>query len=182
MGDNLELPQGTLDLLILRTVSLEPQHGWAIAERIQQISSDVLRLQQGSLYPALHRLERKDPTLEKPSPSRRCATVGRSSDEGGEARMFGPARRRSRKNSWRRKTSPESKVVAQMPDGRFDPVPFRAIGIGDRRSLLGAPGGGVAGRAIAAYLGQGWAWRASCLNYQHYHEGQMPFVCNLVFR
>lgn len=59
MGDNLELPQGTLDLLILRTVSLEPQHGWAIAERIQQISSDVLRIQQGSLYPALHRLERK---------------------------------------------------------------------------------------------------------------------------
>lgn len=60
MGEQrIELPQGTLDLLILRTVALEPQHGWAISERIQQISSDVLRVQQGSLYPALHRLERK---------------------------------------------------------------------------------------------------------------------------
>jgi len=55
----LELPQGTLELLILRTVALEPQHGWAISERIQQLSSDLLRVKQGSLYPALHRLERK---------------------------------------------------------------------------------------------------------------------------
>ncbi len=55
----IELPQGTLDLLILQTLVLEPQHGWAISERIQQISSDVLRIQQGSLYPALHRLERR---------------------------------------------------------------------------------------------------------------------------
>ena len=56
---SLDLPQGTLDLLILKTVALEPQHGWAIAQRIQQISSDVLCVQQGSLYPALHRLERR---------------------------------------------------------------------------------------------------------------------------
>src|SRR4051795_11652620 len=56
---SIDLPQGTLDLLILRTLSLEPLHGWAISERIQQISSDVLRVQQGSLYPALHRLERR---------------------------------------------------------------------------------------------------------------------------
>jgi transcriptional regulator len=56
---SLDLPQGTLDLLILKTVALEPQHGWAIGQRIQQISSDVLRVQQGSLYPALHRLERR---------------------------------------------------------------------------------------------------------------------------
>lgn len=55
----MDLPQGTLDLLILRTLALEPQHGWAVSERIQQISSDVLRVQQGSLYPALHRLERR---------------------------------------------------------------------------------------------------------------------------
>ncbi len=55
----LDLPQGTLDLLILKTLALEPQHGWAISERIQQISSDVLKIQQGSLYPALHRLERR---------------------------------------------------------------------------------------------------------------------------
>src|ERR1700733_14721030 len=56
---SIDLPQGTLDLLILRTLSLEPLHGWAFSERIQQISSDVLRVQQGSLYPALHRLERR---------------------------------------------------------------------------------------------------------------------------
>lgn len=55
----IDLPQGTLDLLILRTIALEPQHGWAISERIHQISSEVLLVQQGSLYPALHRLERR---------------------------------------------------------------------------------------------------------------------------
>src|ERR1041385_2350069 len=55
----IDLPQGTLDLLILKTLALEPQHGWGISERIQQISSDVLQIQQGSLYPALHRLERR---------------------------------------------------------------------------------------------------------------------------
>jgi PadR family transcriptional regulator PadR len=55
----LDMPQGTLDLLILKTIALEPQHGWAISQRIQQVSSDVLRVQQGSLYPALHRLERR---------------------------------------------------------------------------------------------------------------------------
>jgi PadR family transcriptional regulator PadR len=53
----LDLLQGTLDLLILRTLQTGPQHGWAISERIQQISQDVLRVNQGSLYPALHRLE-----------------------------------------------------------------------------------------------------------------------------
>jgi PadR family transcriptional regulator, regulatory protein PadR len=55
----IDLPQGTLDLLILRTLSPAPQHGWAISERVQQISGDVLQIQQGSLYPALHRLERR---------------------------------------------------------------------------------------------------------------------------
>ncbi len=53
----LDLLQGTLDLLILRTLLAGPQHGWAISERIQQVSEDVLRVNQGSLYPALHRLE-----------------------------------------------------------------------------------------------------------------------------
>ena len=57
--ERIDLPQGTLDLLILRTLSLGPQHGWAISERVQQLSSDVLQIQQGSLYPALHRLERR---------------------------------------------------------------------------------------------------------------------------
>lgn len=57
MGKPTDLVQGTLDLLILKTVSLEPMNGWAIAKRITQISNDVLQVQQGSLYPALHRLE-----------------------------------------------------------------------------------------------------------------------------
>jgi len=57
--ERLELPQGTLDLLILQTLSLGPQHGWAISERVQQVSSDALQVRQGSLYPALHRLERR---------------------------------------------------------------------------------------------------------------------------
>jgi transcriptional regulator len=55
----LDLPQGTLDLLILKTHAPEPRHGWAVAQRIAQMSSEVLQVQQGSLYPALHRLERK---------------------------------------------------------------------------------------------------------------------------
>ena len=59
MGKPSDLVQGTLDLLILKTISLEPKHGWAIAKRIQQISGEVLQVQQGSLYPALHRLEHK---------------------------------------------------------------------------------------------------------------------------
>ncbi|HTM04408.1 MAG TPA: PadR family transcriptional regulator [Vicinamibacterales bacterium] len=57
MSDQTDVLQGTLDLLILRTISLEPMHGWAIGQRIQQISDELLRVQQGSLYPALHRLE-----------------------------------------------------------------------------------------------------------------------------
>src|ERR1700691_2713819 len=60
MGNpRIDLPQGTLDLLILKTLALGSQHGWAISERVQQVSSDVLQIQQGSLYPALHRLERR---------------------------------------------------------------------------------------------------------------------------
>ena len=59
MGKPSDLIQGTLDLLILKTVALEPKHGWAIGKRIQQISNDVLQITQGSLYPALHRLEQQ---------------------------------------------------------------------------------------------------------------------------
>lgn len=58
-NERIDLPQGTMDLLILRTLALGPQHGWAISERVQQVSSDALQIQQGSLYPALHRLERR---------------------------------------------------------------------------------------------------------------------------
>lgn len=59
MGKPTDLVQGTLDLLILKTLSLEALHGWAVAKRIQQISGEVLQVQQGSLYPALHRLEQQ---------------------------------------------------------------------------------------------------------------------------
>ncbi|MEO8635732.1 MAG: PadR family transcriptional regulator [Gemmatimonadales bacterium] len=57
--ERLELPQGTLDLLILKALTLGPQHGWAISERLQQVSRSSLQIPQGSLYPALHRLERR---------------------------------------------------------------------------------------------------------------------------
>ena len=59
MSKPTDLVQGTLDLLILKTIALGPAHGWAIAQRIRQVSKEVLQVQQGSLYPALHRLEQK---------------------------------------------------------------------------------------------------------------------------
>lgn len=59
MDDRLDLPQGTLDLLILKTLSLGAQHGWAISERLHQVSRATLQVPQGSIYPALHRLERR---------------------------------------------------------------------------------------------------------------------------
>lgn len=59
MTKPIDLVQGTVDMLILKTVALEPQHGWAIAQRIRQISNDVLQVKQGALYPALHRLEQQ---------------------------------------------------------------------------------------------------------------------------
>src|SRR6476661_5025999 len=58
-SERLDLPQGTLDLLILKALSLGPQHGWAISERLHQVSRATLQVPQGSLYPALHRLERR---------------------------------------------------------------------------------------------------------------------------
>jgi len=59
MSKPSDLIQGTLDLLILKTISLEPKHGWAIAKRIEQVTKDVLQVTQGALYPALHRLEQQ---------------------------------------------------------------------------------------------------------------------------
>jgi transcriptional regulator len=59
MSQTVDLLQGTLDLLILKTLALESMHGWGVAQRIQQISKDALQVQQGSLYPALHRLEQQ---------------------------------------------------------------------------------------------------------------------------
>ena len=59
MGKPTDLVQGTVDLLIMKTIALEPMHGWAIAQRIRQLSGEILQLPQGSLYPALQRLERQ---------------------------------------------------------------------------------------------------------------------------
>jgi transcriptional regulator len=59
MAESMDLLQGTLDLLILQTLAAGPMHGWGVAQRIQQMSKDVLQIGQGSLYPALHRLEYK---------------------------------------------------------------------------------------------------------------------------
>src|SRR6476659_5648792 len=59
MGERMDLPQGTLDLLILKALALEPLHGWGVSERLQQISQEALQVRQGSMYPALHRLERR---------------------------------------------------------------------------------------------------------------------------
>lgn len=59
MNSKADLLQGTLDLLILKVLALQSMHGWGISQRIQQMSSDVLQVQQGSLYPALHRLEQR---------------------------------------------------------------------------------------------------------------------------
>ncbi len=75
MGKPSDLIQGTLDLLILKTISTEPVHGWAIAKRVQQMSKEALQVQQGSLYPALHRLEQQGwiQSQTKPTDSGRIA-------------------------------------------------------------------------------------------------------------
>ena len=69
MTDQAAIRQGTLDMLILKALSLQPMHGWGIAERIQQLSRDVLTVPQGSLYPALHRLEARGLILAEWRPS-----------------------------------------------------------------------------------------------------------------
>ena len=91
-----ELPQGTLDLLILKVVALGPLHGYAIGQRLQQISRDVVRVQQGSLYPALHRLENRG----------LLAADWRESDTGREAKFYrltakGRAQLGSEQERWR---------------------------------------------------------------------------------
>src|ERR1700751_1131355 len=91
-----DLPQGTLDMLILRVVSPGPIHGYAIAQRIQQISRDVLQVQQGSLYPALHRLENRG----------LLAAEWKASDTGRDAKYYrltakGQTELKSETESWK---------------------------------------------------------------------------------
>src|SRR5687767_2786309 len=89
------IPQGTLDMLILRTLLLEPAHGYAIARRLQQVSRDALQVNQGSLYPALHRLEQRG----------WLTSEWRQSDTGREAKCYaltpaGHAQLEVEKRSW----------------------------------------------------------------------------------
>jgi len=98
-GEHADLPQGTLDLLILKVVALGPLHGYAIAQRLQQISRDVVQVQQGSLYPALHRLENRG----------LLASDWKLTDTGREAKFYrltarGRSRLEEEAESWRRLT------------------------------------------------------------------------------
>ena len=99
MPKKTELPQGTLDLLILQVVAFGPIHGYAIAQRIQQISKDALQVQQGSLYPALHRLENRG----------LLSADWKTSDTGREAKFYrltarGRAQLKSETAEWARLT------------------------------------------------------------------------------
>jgi PadR family transcriptional regulator PadR len=104
--DKFDLPQGTLDLLIMRIVALGPIHGYAIAQRIQQMSRDALQVQQGSLYPALHRLEYK----------KLLTSQWKSSETGREAKFYeltakGRTRLRTETENWARLTDIVSLIL-----------------------------------------------------------------------
>jgi transcriptional regulator len=106
MSRPTDVVQGTLDLLILKIRALEPQHGWAISQRLRQVSSDVLQVSDGSLYPALHKLEQEGGSR----PSGRPAKLGR------RAKFYSltrPGRNQLRKEAadWERLSSAISAVV-----------------------------------------------------------------------
>jgi PadR family transcriptional regulator, regulatory protein PadR len=110
--DKFDLPQGTLDLLIMRVVALGPIHGYAIAQRIQQMSREALRVQQGSLYPALHRLEYK----------KLLASNWQSSGTGREAKFYelttkGRAQLRAETENWKRLTDVVGLVLKGTLEG-----------------------------------------------------------------
>ena len=99
-SNRFPIPQGTLDMLILHVLSLEPAHGYAIAQRLHQISREAVQINQGSLYPALHRLEQK----------RWLKAAWRQSETGREAKFYGitPAGRKQlelEKTSWKQLTT-----------------------------------------------------------------------------
>jgi transcriptional regulator len=108
----IDLPQGTLDLLILKTLALEPQHGWAISERIQQISSDVLQIQQGSLYPALHRLERRGWIK-----ARWGASENNRRAKYYELTKSGRKQLEAEESAWRKLTAAVGQVLETVPSG-----------------------------------------------------------------
>ena len=107
----IDLPQGTLDLLILRVVALGPVHGYAIAQRIQQVSKELLQVQQGSLYPALHRLENKKFLAAEWGPT----------ETGREAKFYrltakGRMQLKTESESWARLTEVVAMIMAE-PQG-----------------------------------------------------------------
>jgi PadR family transcriptional regulator, regulatory protein PadR len=111
LPSKFELPQGTLDLLILRVVALGPVHGYAIAQRIQVISKEALQVQQGSLYPALHRLENKNFLVAEWGPT----------DTGREAKFYkltakGKTQLKMETESWKRLTEVVA-LILQHPLG-----------------------------------------------------------------
>jgi len=111
--DKFDLPQGTLDLLIMRVVALGPIHGYAIAQRIQLMSRDALQIQQGSLYPALHRLEYK----------KFLASHWKPSETGREAKFYeltakGRTRLRTETENWARLTD----VVGLILKGTLEEI------------------------------------------------------------
>jgi PadR family transcriptional regulator, regulatory protein PadR len=111
MSKPSDLIQGTLDLLILKTISLEPQHGWAIAKRIEQISNEALQVSQGALYPALHRLERQGWTRSE----------WRLTEGGREAKFYrltraGRAQLQKELEQWERLSSAVGLVISMLPE------------------------------------------------------------------
>jgi PadR family transcriptional regulator, regulatory protein PadR len=110
--DKSDLPQGTLDLLILKIVALGPVHGYAIAQRLQQISRDVVQVRQGTLYPALHRLENRG----------ELAAEWRESETGREAKFYrltrkGRAQLEAESESWHRLTNAVGLILKTSEGG-----------------------------------------------------------------
>jgi PadR family transcriptional regulator, regulatory protein PadR len=107
-----ELPQGTLDLLILKVVALGPLHGYAIAQRLQQISRDVVKVNQGSLYPALHRLENR----------KLLAAEWKDSDTGRQAKFYrltakGRVQLGAERETWQRLAEAVGLILAEGEGG-----------------------------------------------------------------
>ena len=102
----IDLPQGTLDLLILKTLAFEPRHGWDISERIGQISKDVLSVKQGSLYPALHRLERRGWIRAK-----WCTSKNGRRAKYYELTKTGRKQLAAEENAWRKLTAAVSQIL-----------------------------------------------------------------------
>jgi len=112
MPPKSDLPQGTLDLLILKTVALGPVHGYAIAQRLQQVSRDVVQVPQGSLYPALHRLENRG----------FLAADWRATETGREAKFYrltpkGTAELETESSSWLRLTEAVGLILSMSEGG-----------------------------------------------------------------